>query len=52
MVLSDNSLDHGLVALGALVAGVPIAPVSIAYSLLSQDHANPPLEAFCPSNRG
>jgi len=39
MVLSDNSVDHALVALGALVAGVPIAPVSPAYSLLSLDHA-------------
>jgi feruloyl-CoA synthase len=39
MVLSDNSVDQALVTLGALVAGVPIAPVSPAYSLLSQDHA-------------
>jgi feruloyl-CoA synthase len=39
MVLSDNSVDHALIALGALVAGVPLAPISAAYSLLSQDHA-------------
>jgi len=39
MVLSDNSVDHALVALGATLAGVPIAPVSPAYSLLSRDHA-------------
>jgi feruloyl-CoA synthase len=39
MVLSDNSVDHALVTLGALVAGVPAAPVSPAYSLLSRDHA-------------
>jgi feruloyl-CoA synthase len=39
MVLSDNSVDHALVTLGAMVAGVPVAPVSAAYSLLSQDHA-------------
>jgi feruloyl-CoA synthase len=39
MVLSDNSVDHALVGLGALLAGVPLAPVSPAYSLLSQDHA-------------
>jgi feruloyl-CoA synthase len=38
MVLSDNSVDHALVTLGALLAGVPVAPVSPAYSLLSQDH--------------
>jgi len=39
MVLSDNSVDHALVTLGALVAGVPVAPISPAYSLLSRDHA-------------
>jgi feruloyl-CoA synthase len=39
MVLSDNSVDQALLTLGALLAGVPIAPVSPAYSLLSQDHA-------------
>ncbi|MEM1179292.1 MAG: feruloyl-CoA synthase [Acidobacteriota bacterium] len=38
MVLSGNSLDHALLMLGAHLAGVPIAPVSPAYSLLSQDH--------------
>jgi feruloyl-CoA synthase len=39
LVLSGNSVDHHLVTLGALTAGVPIAPVSVAYSLQSQDHA-------------
>lgn len=39
LVLSDNSVDHALVGLGAMLAGVPVAPVSAAYSLLSQDHA-------------
>ncbi|HEX3532023.1 MAG TPA: feruloyl-CoA synthase [Thermoanaerobaculia bacterium] len=38
MILSDNSVDHALLMLGALVAGVPVSPVSPAYSLLSQDH--------------
>ncbi len=38
MILSGNSVDHGLVMLGALLAGVPLAPTSPAYSLLSQDH--------------
>jgi feruloyl-CoA synthase len=38
MILSDNSVDHALLMLGALVAGVPVSPISPAYSLLSQDH--------------
>ncbi|HEY4060030.1 MAG TPA: feruloyl-CoA synthase [Kofleriaceae bacterium] len=39
MVLSGNGIDHGLLMLGAMHAGVPIAPVSPAYSLMSADHA-------------
>ena len=39
MVISGNSLEHGLLMLGCYTAGVPIAPVSAAYSLMSQDHA-------------
>jgi feruloyl-CoA synthase len=39
LVLSGNSVDHLLVMLGALTAGVPVAPVSAAYSLASHDHA-------------
>jgi feruloyl-CoA synthase len=38
MVLSGNSIDHALLMLGAFVAGVPIVPVSVAYSLMSRDH--------------
>jgi feruloyl-CoA synthase len=38
MVISDNSVDHALLALGALLVGVPIAPISAAYSLQSSDH--------------
>jgi len=38
-VLSDNSVDHALLMLGALHAGVAYAPISPAYSLMSQDHA-------------
>ena len=38
-VLSGNDLEHALIHLGALYAGVPYAPVSPAYSLLSQDFA-------------
>jgi feruloyl-CoA synthase len=38
-ILSDNSIDHALLALGAQLVGVPYAPISPAYSLLSSDHA-------------
>ncbi len=38
LVLSENAIDHALLALGAMYAGVPIAPVSPAYSLQSLDH--------------
>ena len=37
-ILSDNDIEHLLLALGAMLAGVPYAPVSPAYSLVSQDH--------------
>ncbi|RST85551.1 feruloyl-CoA synthase [Aquibium carbonis] len=39
VVLSGNSVEHALIALGAMMAGVPFAPVSPAYSLVSKDHA-------------
>ncbi len=39
VVLSDNGVDHALVALGAMHAGIPVAPLSTAYSLQSADHA-------------
>ena len=39
MVLSGNSIDHALLTLAAYTAGVPIAPISVAYSLQSRDHA-------------
>jgi feruloyl-CoA synthase len=38
MVLSANSVDQALLMLASYTAGVPIAPVSVAYSLQSQDH--------------
>ena len=38
-VLSDNGVDHALVMLGAMHVGVPVAPISPAYSLLSRDFA-------------
>ncbi len=37
-ILSDNDLEHALIALGAQYAGVPFAPISPAYSLVSQDY--------------
>src|SRR3954447_8061306 len=37
MILSGNSLDHALLTLGGFLAGVPVVPVSPAYSLMSQD---------------
>ena len=36
-ILSDNSIDHALLALGAMHAGVPVAAISPAYSLMSKD---------------
>lgn len=39
MVLSANSVEHALVMLGCYAAGVPVAPISPAYSLMSVDHA-------------
>ena len=37
-ILSDNDLEHLQLALGCMLAGVPYAPISAAYSLLSQDY--------------
>jgi feruloyl-CoA synthase len=37
MVLSDNDLDHAQLALAAQWIGVPYAPISPAYSLVSKD---------------
>jgi feruloyl-CoA synthase len=39
LVLSGNGVDHLLVTLAAMTVGVPVAPVSVAYSLQSRDHA-------------
>jgi feruloyl-CoA synthase len=39
LILSGNSVDHLLMMLGAMTAGIPVAPVSVAYSLQSRDHA-------------
>ncbi|MFO0458908.1 MAG: AMP-binding protein, partial [Burkholderiales bacterium] len=39
MILSGNSLEHALLTMAAMQVGAPAAPVSPAYSLVSQDHA-------------
>ena len=36
-ILSDNSVDHALLSLGAMHVGVPVVPISPAYSLMSKD---------------
>jgi len=38
LVLSGNGVNHLLVTLGAMTAGIPVAPVSVAYSVQSRDH--------------
>ncbi len=37
VILSENSLEHALLALGAMLVGVPYCAVSPAYSLISND---------------
>ena len=37
LILSENDLEHALLALGCLMAGVPFCPASPAYSTISQD---------------
>jgi len=39
MLLSGNSIDNALVQLAAMEVGIPVAPISPAYSLMSQDLA-------------
>jgi feruloyl-CoA synthase len=38
MIISGNSIEHAIMMLGAMKARVPVAPVSVAYSLFSGDH--------------
>lgn len=38
-VLSGNSIEHALLALAAMHVGIPVAPISVPFSLLSRDHA-------------
>ncbi len=37
VIMSENDLEHALLSLGCLVAGVPFCPASPAYSTISQD---------------
>lgn len=37
LILSENDLEHALLALGCMVVGVPWCPTSPPYSLISQD---------------
>lgn len=37
-ILSGNSIEHAIVAMAAMQARIPIAPISPAYSLQSADH--------------
>jgi feruloyl-CoA synthase len=37
VILSENSLEHALLMVGAMTVGIPFCSVSTAYSLLSQD---------------
>ena len=36
-ILSGNDLEHAALGLGAMYAGIPFAPISPAYSLVSSD---------------
>ena len=37
VILSENEIEHALIGIGCMYAGVPYAPVSPAYSLVSTD---------------
>lgn len=39
LILSENSIEHGLMALGAQYVGVPSAAIAPAYCLMSSDYA-------------
>jgi feruloyl-CoA synthase len=38
MILSGNAIEHGVLMLGAMKARVPVAPISVPYSLMSPGH--------------
>jgi len=37
-ILSGNGIEHAVLSLAAALVGIPVVPVSAAYSLLSRDH--------------
>jgi feruloyl-CoA synthase len=37
VILSENSLEHALLALASVHIGIPYSPISPAYSLVSED---------------
>lgn len=37
MILSGNSIEHAVMLLGAMKARIPVAPVSVAYSVMDRD---------------
>jgi feruloyl-CoA synthase len=39
VILSGNSIEHGILALGAMYAGIMYVPVAPAYSLIARDFA-------------
>lgn len=39
MILGGNSVEQAVLTYGAILAGLPVAPVSRAYALLSRDYA-------------
>ncbi|MBT0568856.1 feruloyl-CoA synthase [Curvibacter sp. CHRR-16] len=39
LILSENDLDHALLTLGCMLAGVPWSPASPAYSTISTDYS-------------
>ncbi|MFN0177934.1 MAG: feruloyl-CoA synthase [Gemmatimonadales bacterium] len=39
VILSDNSVEQGILTLAGMLVGVPVVPVSPSYSLVSTDHA-------------
>jgi feruloyl-CoA synthase len=39
LILSGNTVNHLLMTLGAMTAGIPVAPVGVGHSLPGRDHA-------------
>lgn len=38
LIMSENSLEHGMLGLACAYVGIPFAPISPAYALVSSDH--------------